>query len=527
MLKKANLLGAIALCASLGTLAGADTIATWSEGSLNVNTSLTADAGPNAAGCVISRGPGIIFASGAGRYSSNDWDTGIVKEADHYVQITLNSTGYTDPILYFGIRRSGTGPDDFSIEYSTAGVGGPYTVATTDDFGDSTADRFYTVDLSSVAAADNNANLVVRIYGFAAEAAGGTGAILPNPVTAGGDFLRFEGTAIGVPPPSVVTILPEAAATSVKVYWDKPMNSTGTYTANPGAIVASSVVASGNEVTLTFPTPLSTYPTFSTLTISGATSTDTGSFTGSAPTEFAAGTTTLSAIRGSIDVNGIHPNANDVVRTTGIVLEDTLDTSSDKNVIIASGNRGINVFDNFATIGTGLATTLNPGDAISVAGTLGAFNGQLSINRVGASIPFASVTATGQPLPSPTVVPITDGTDSATLEPLEASRVTYTNCAFLAPGPGATWTTPGGSGVNYGFSNQVGDTPLIDLRMDTDAFNAGGWNGQPVIGPRWNVTGIVGQFDSSSPFLGGYQVYVLNYSDITIFSSVSDWQLSE
>lgn len=94
----------------------------------------------------------------------NGWNGGA-----SYFQFTLDSTGYQGLILAWAGNRSGTGPTNITVRYSSTGVGGTFT-----DFSNFTApaNTATTQNLSSVTALDNNPNVVFRIVGVDAAAAG-------------------------------------------------------------------------------------------------------------------------------------------------------------------------------------------------------------------------------------------------------------------------------------------------------------------------------------------------------------------
>lgn len=352
------------------------------------------------------------------------------------------------------------------------------------------------------------------------------------------NFVSYASSSFSTPgvtndPPALdqVAVLPGTALNQVVVYFDKNMTNTGTYTVNPGAIVPSTVAASGNAVTLTLPSSLTAFPSQFTVSIAGATATDSATFTGTTDA-FIPGTTTLAQIRGTVDGSGVSTIQGVALQAEAIVSEDFLDTFTDRNIYAVDGNKGIGLFDPFATSGAGMTTNFNDGDRVLARGIVGVFNGQNSIQPAADDVPFCSLLSSGNALPSPTVVAATDEDNFAGLEPLELSFVQFNNVDFFGvTDPGATFAPQiSGSGVSYDISNQVGNAPKIVLRVDRDVANAAspdGFDNQPVPASAFSVVGLLGQFDSTSPFTGGYQILPLSYTALTVGSSVSDWHLSE
>jgi hypothetical protein len=145
-----------------------------------------------------------VFSTPAGNgsaksFSSNNWATG------DYYQFALNATGFDHIHVTFGQFRSGTGPADFKLAYSTDGVaftdfsGGSYTVLSTPSWSASAtlfrSETLYSFDLSSVLALNNDPSIFFRLVNTAATGAtAGTNRV--------DDFTVSDGPVQLVPEPS-------------------------------------------------------------------------------------------------------------------------------------------------------------------------------------------------------------------------------------------------------------------------------------------------------------------------------------
>ncbi|MBX7246688.1 MAG: hypothetical protein K1X53_14420 [Candidatus Sumerlaeaceae bacterium] len=167
------------LVAAVGTLlfpltAHTATIAGWSNANLNVNAAVLAD-GPNTG--TLSRGS-ITYANTANAYNSSNWALATEESAPSfngkYLSIEVSTVGFTGIKISYTDQRSSTGPPNSKIYYSTTGSGGTFTLAPSGNFTVATTGTNRTVDLSSIPALDNNANVVFRIHSWGASASGGT-----------------------------------------------------------------------------------------------------------------------------------------------------------------------------------------------------------------------------------------------------------------------------------------------------------------------------------------------------------------
>lgn len=155
---------------------------------------------------------------------------------------------------------------------------------------------------------------------------------------------------------------------------------------------------------------------------------------------------------------------------------------------------GISLFDFNQVSGY----SVNETDSIAVLGTIGQFNGLLQVDPD--SIILFS---TGNTLKNATVTTVLD-------EATESDLVRFDNATLVNP---AQWTGSG-SGFNVDVTNGV-DTIQVRIDADVDLYN------QPAPTGTFNVCGLGGQFDSSSPYDEGYQLLPRYMADIKPLLSVN------
>ena len=149
--------------------------------------------------------------------------------------------------------------------------------------------------------------------------------------------------------------------------------------------------------------------------------------------------------------------------------------------------------------GTGSAPGFDPqpGDDITLTGTLTNFNGLLEITPITAF----TINSGGNPLPAPVSIP-----PNGMNEPLESQLVRVEGVLFTGSGTftAGTWTVQDGT-----------QTATVYLR-----------NGHPLVGTPVpagpvDITGIVSQYDADAPFNSGYQLLPRGADDITPHGSIS------
>ncbi len=193
-----------------------------------------------------------------------------------------------------------------------------------------------------------------------------------------------------------------------------------------------------------------------------------------------------------IDAEGILIRLGDTITTFGTVHGPNFNPSGLSFTIIDEANDGIAVFEFDNPFGY----EVTEGDNITVTGVLGQFNGLAQIRP--SSI---TINSTSSPLQDPTVTFRLNEDTESQLVKLEDMYILDTE----------DWTNQG-SGFNVDISNGV-DT--VVMRIDADISSIFGLN-YPT--GTFDVTGIGGQFDNSSPYDGGYQVFPRYLIDISPFN---------
>jgi hypothetical protein len=166
-------------------------------------------------------------------------------------------------------------------------------------------------------------------------------------------------------------------------------------------------------------------------------------------------------------------------------------------IIDAQGN-GISV----SHLSNNFGYNVQEKDQVTVRGTIGQFNGMTEI-RPDTIIKLTS----GNTLLAPATV-------NNISETTESKLVKINNLMLVDP---AEWTTGSGSSgfnVRAVSSTNPQDTILIRIDRDVETYNA------PVPPQPFNLTGIGGQFDGTSPFTSGYQVLPRYNADINTLVGV-------
>jgi len=211
---------AMALVACISAANG-DYVARWDDTKLSTNTSVLAD-GPNSG--TISRGYGIKYSSVTNAYNSNTWATEEQLPDDFagkFVQIEVDTTGFSGIKLIYTDKRSGTGPGFLKLYYSSTGAAGPYTLPPDGAYQLLTINNTpHTFDFASIPELNNNPNVVFRLHGWGSSGTNGTLRVFGLSVTDAG----------GVPVPSQGTIADIKASGNGDIW----INTTGTVTSVGG-----------------------------------------------------------------------------------------------------------------------------------------------------------------------------------------------------------------------------------------------------------------------------------------------------
>lgn len=197
-------------------------------------------------------------------------------------------------------------------------------------------------------------------------------------------------------------------------------------------------------------------------------------------------TYTISQVTG-VDTDGVADSVGLVCRLTGLVYGVNLRPGGLQFALIDPTD-GIQVFS-FAPVS---GYTVTEGDSIAVTGEIVQFNGLLQIEPD--SVEFFSA---GNTLKNPTLVTTLD-------ETTESDFISINNLTLVDVNQ---WTGTG-SGFNVDVTNGV-DTFQMRIDNDVDLYSMTA----PTISP-FMVCGIGGQFDSSSPYTEGYQIFPRYSQDI-------------
>ncbi|MCB0546405.1 MAG: T9SS type A sorting domain-containing protein, partial [Phaeodactylibacter sp.] len=205
--------------------------------------------------------------------------------------------------------------------------------------------------------------------------------------------------------------------------------------------------------------------------------------------EYSIGTVT------AVNADGVADSLNVSCQLQGIVYGVNLRPAGLQFTIIDSNNDGIGVFSGSETFGY----AVQEGDEVSIQGEIDQFNGLIQIlpSRL-------ELISSGNGLVNPTVV-------TALGEETESQLVRIENVTLADPG---AWS-PSGSGFNAEVTDGT-NTYTVRIDNDVDLFNL------PAPGGTFSVTGIGGQFDSSQPYDGGYQLLPRYMEDIDPYSDVLD-----
>lgn len=194
----------------------------------------------------------------------------------------------------------------------------------------------------------------------------------------------------------------------------------------------------------------------------------------------------IDQIDGVSAVDGTADSLNVLVELTGVVYCMDFDGNTGYSITLIDGsNEGINLYS-----GVDLPNYTNPmaGDSLRVFGKVIQFNGLLEVQP-----DSIEVLAQGVAMMNPTVVTALD-------ESTESQYITIENLTFVTPT--ATWAS-GNVDVTDGVNT-------FTIRIDSDTDIPG--TATPVV--SFSVTGVGSQFDSSTPYTSGYQIFPCGTSSI-------------
>ena len=205
-------------------------------------------------------------------------------------------------------------------------------------------------------------------------------------------------------------------------------------------------------------------------------------------------TYTISDVTG-IDADGVADSLGVLCKVVGTVMGVDLQGSATAiQFTIHDGTDGIGVY---SSAPAAQSYTVMEGDQVRLIGSIGQFNGLTQMYPD--SIAFISSNNT---LPTPTVV-------TQLGENTESELVTFTSATLVDP---SQWTGSG-SGFNVDITNGS-DTIAMRIDNDVDLYSQAAPTG------AFDVTGIGGQYDFSSPHTSGYQLLPRYQADIVPAAAV-------
>ena len=202
-------------------------------------------------------------------------------------------------------------------------------------------------------------------------------------------------------------------------------------------------------------------------------------------------TRTLPQVRG-VNTAGVLDSLNKVCKLQGVVLGVNTQSVTSGNVAftIHDGTVGFGVFGAAAS---NLGYTVNEGDFVRIIGKINQYNGlgQISADSV-------KLISTGSALPATDLI-------TALGEVTENDLVRMNNVSLVNP---TQWTNAG-SGFNVDVTDGVN---TIQLRIDAEV----NLYSMPAPVGTFDIVGIGGQFDNSSPYTSGYQLLPRYSADVIV-----------
>lgn len=196
----------------------------------------------------------------------------------------------------------------------------------------------------------------------------------------------------------------------------------------------------------------------------------------------------------SLDANGVGDSLGVTCELIGVVYGINYRPGGLTFVIIDDSNDGMSVFKNSESLGY----TVQEGDEVSIKGVMDQFSGLVQI------VPDSvNVLSTGNALFDPTDVETLNEDTESQLIKLSSFEVVNAS----------EWK---GDGTDFNVSLSDG-TNTVTMRIDKDVDLS--TMGLP--GTLLNVTGLGGQFDTSSPYDSGYQILPRYTSDIEVVLSAN------
>ncbi len=199
-----------------------------------------------------------------------------------------------------------------------------------------------------------------------------------------------------------------------------------------------------------------------------------------------------------IDANGVADSLNVECALRGTVTSIDFDGNNGYSFYVHDGTAGINIF-NFADVDNYVVTL---GDSLYLEGEIDQFNGltELFVDSI-------YVISTGNTVKTPTVV-------TALGESTESDLIRINGLTLV---DATQWPSSGSANVDV-----TDGTDTLTMRIDSDTDI----DGSPAPAGTFDVIGIGGQFDNSSPYLSGYQILPRSQADIITQSNYSIYTIA-
>jgi uncharacterized repeat protein (TIGR02059 family) len=215
---------------------------------------------------------------------------------------------------------------------------------------------------------------------------------------------------------------------------------------------------------------------------------------GSAP-----GVTPINQVK-AVDNNGVPIRLNeDNITIEGIALVGTGVLDANKTIYVQDETGGIALY-----AADGLPHVAQ-GDRVRVTGKVAFYKGLTELSP-GSDPNFLTVLSSGNPLPSARDTALSELAAFNTAEPLEGTLVKVEAKVSIIPS-----SADSGGGYNVKITDANGGNEITLRVMTTTGINPAS---ALQVSKTYIITGIVGQYDSTSPYTSGYQIFPRAPSDI-------------
>ena len=196
-----------------------------------------------------------------------------------------------------------------------------------------------------------------------------------------------------------------------------------------------------------------------------------------------------------VDTDGLPDSLNVYCKVEGIVMG--VDMQGSATAVSFTVHDGVDGMGTYSSAPAAAAYNVTEGDEVRIIGKIGHFNGLLQM-----VLDSVALLSTGNTLQSPTVVTSLD-------ESTESELIKFENATMVDP---TQWGS-GSSGYSIDITNGT-DTVVMRIDADVDLYGTTAPTG------AFDVVGIGGQYDFSSPHTSGYQILPRYIADITPAAAV-------